>query len=342
MSSPIVKRMPICNYRLTINHKCANATKKLRLNSSTKMSQKFAITGGAGFIGSNLAEALASENEVVVIDDLSFGKLQNLDGINVKLIRGSVTDLPLLRSAFDGVDCVFHLAAIASVQRSVEDPLKTNEVNICGTLNALVAARDAGVKKFVFASSAAVYGDSPELPKIEDMVPDPKSPYAITKIAGEHYCRVFQELYGIDTVALRFFNVFGPKQDPSSEYSGVISRFISAVLKGEQPAVYGDGEQTRDFVLVKDVVQACEIAAAGEATGVYNVARGESTSLNRLVRILGKITGKDVRPKYVAARAGDIRHSLADVEKLGYRPEHTVEEGLRETVRWFASDLHEI
>ncbi len=304
------------------------------------MSQKLAITGGAGFIGSNLAEALAADNEVIAIDDFSTGKLENLAGINVKLIRGSVTDLALLRSAFEDVDCVFHLAAIASVQKSVEDPLKTNEVNIGGTLNALVAARDAGVKKFVFASSAAVYGDSPALPKKEDMVPDPKSPYAITKLAGEHYCRVFQELYGLDTVALRFFNVFGPKQDPSSEYSGVISRFISAVLKGEPPVIYGDGEQTRDFVFVKDVVRACKIAAAGEATGVFNVARGESTSLNQLVMILGKITGRDVRPKYVVARAGDIMHSLADVDKLGYRPEHTVEGGLRETVEWFAaSDL---
>ena len=301
------------------------------------MSQKFAITGGAGFIGSNLAEALAAENEVIVIDDLSFGKLDNLAGINVKLIRGSVTDLTLLRSAFQNVDCVFHLAAIASVQKSVEDPLKTNEVNIGGTLNALVAARDAGVKKFVFASSAAVYGDSPVLPKREDMTPDPKSPYAVTKVAGEHYCRVFQELYGLDTVALRFFNVFGPKQDPNSEYSGVISRFISSVLKGEQPVIYGDGEQTRDFVSVKDVVRACSHAAESNSVGVFNVARGESTSLNRLVRILGEITGRDVRARYAQARAGDIRHSLADVEKLGYRPEHTVEDGLRETVEWFAA-----
>jgi len=299
------------------------------------MSQKFAITGGAGFIGSNLAEALSSENDVIIIDDLSSGKLENLREINVKFIRGSVADLTLLESAFEDVTCVFHLAAIASVQKSVEDPVKTNEVNIGGTLNTLVAARDAGVKKVVFASSAAVYGDSPVLPKREDMIPDPRSPYAVTKLAGEHYCRVFQELYGINTVALRFFNVFGPKQDPSSEYSGVISRFISAVLKGEQPVIYGDGEQTRDFVYVKDVVRACSLAAESKVTGVFNVACGESTSLNKLVKILGAISGREVRVRYTQARSGDIRHSLADVEKLGYRPEHTVEEGLRETVKWF-------
>lgn len=300
------------------------------------MSQKFAITGGAGFIGSNLAEALAKDNEVIVIDDLSTGKLANLAGIDVMLLQGSVTDLSLLESAFEDVDCVFHLAAIASVQKSVEDPVRTNEVNIGGTLNALVAARDAGVKRVVLASSSAIYGDSPALPKKEEMVPDPKSPYAITKLAGEHYCRVFQELYGLETVALRFFNVFGPKQDPSSEYSGVISRFISAVLLGEQPTIYGDGEQTRDFVFVKDVVKACKIAASSE-TGVFNVARGESTSLNQLVKILGETAGKEVPARYAPARAGDIRHSVADIRKIkgiGYRPDYTIEEGLRKTMEW--------
>jgi UDP-glucose 4-epimerase len=304
------------------------------------MSQKCAITGGAGFIGSNLAQALAEENEVVVVDDLSAGRLENLAGTDIKFVHGSVTDLQLLRDAFEGVDCVFHMAAIASVQRSVEEPLKVNEVNLDGTLNALIAARNAGVRKFIFASSAAVYGDSPELPKKEEMVPDPKSPYAVTKIGGEHYCGVFQELYGLDAAALRFFNVFGPRQDPGSEYSGVISRFISAVLKGGQPVIYGDGQQTRDFVFVKDVIQACDLVARKKMTGVFNVARGESTSLNSLVRILEVITGRDIHPRYTSDRAGDIRHSLADVgriREIGYRPQFSVEEGLRETVEWFAS-----
>jgi UDP-glucose 4-epimerase len=304
------------------------------------MSQKYAITGGAGFIGSNLAQALSEENAVVVVDDLSSGRMENLAGIDVEFIKGSVTDLQLLRDAFEGVDCVFHLAAIASVQRSVEEPLKANEVNLDGTLNALVAARDAGVRKIIFASSAAVYGDSPELPKREDMTPDPKSPYAVTKIAGEHYAKVFQELYGLDAAALRFFNVFGPRQDPGSEYSGVISRFILALTEGEQPVIYGDGSQTRDFVFVKDVVRACELVARKKATGVFNVARGESTSLNSLVKILGKITGKEILPRYAPGRAGDIRHSLADVgriREIGFRPQFSVEEGLRETVEWFAA-----
>jgi len=199
--------------------------KKLRRIKTTGvnyMSQKIVITGGAGFIGSNLAEALAEENEVVVIDDLSAGKLENLSGLNVQFLKGSITDLELLRSAFEGASIVFHLAAIASVKKSVENPTRTNEVGIDGTLKVLVAARDAGVRRMILASSAAVYGSSPALPKREDMMPEPRSPYAVTKLAGEHYAQVFQEIYGLETVALRYFNVFGPKQDPSSEYSGVI------------------------------------------------------------------------------------------------------------------------
>ncbi len=286
------------------------------------MSKKVIITGGAGFIGSNLAEALAVEREVVVVDNLSTGKKENLQGINARLIESSITDLGLLKRTFDGADCVFHLGAIASVQRSVEDPLLVNEVNLNGTLNVLAAARDAGVRRVVFASTAAVYGMSPELPKREDMLPDPRSPYAVAKLGGEHYASVFQDLYGLETVALRFFNVFGPRQDPSSEYSGVISRFISAVLNGEQPVIYGDGEQTRDFVFVKDVVRACILASESRATGVFNVARGESTSLNQLLKMLGRITGREVLPRYAEARAGDIRHSLADISKaeaIGYQ-----------------------
>lgn len=299
---------------------------------------KYVITGGAGFIGSNLAEELSKDNVVVVVDDLSSGKRENLLGIDARLIVGSITDRGILRKAFEDADCVFHLGAIASVQRSVEDPLLVNEINLSGTLNVLTASRDAGLRRVVFASTAAVYGASPQLPKREDMRPDPRSPYAVAKLGGEHYASVFQELYGLETVSLRFFNVFGPRQDPSSEYSGVISRFISAVLRDQQPVIYGDGEQTRDFVFVQDVVRACILASQSRGKGIFNVARGESTSLNQLLKALAEITGREVRPRYARARAGDIRHSLADISKareIGYVPEVSVEEGLRRTMEWF-------
>ena len=206
---------------------------------------------------------------------------------------------------------------LASVKKSVEDPLRTNYVGIDGTLNVLVAARDAGVRRVVLASSAAVYGYSPDLPKQEDMMPEPKSPYAVSKLAGEHYLRVFEELYGLETMSLRYFNVFGPKQDPSSEYSGVISRFISLLLKGEQPLIYGDGEQTRDFVYVKDVVKANVLANSSRISGVYNIACGRSISLNVLAKCIGEILGQEVRPRYEAARPADIRHSLSDISLAG-------------------------
>jgi nucleoside-diphosphate-sugar epimerase len=210
-------------------------------------------------------------------------------------------------------------------------------VGIEGTLNVLVAARDAGVKKVVYASSAAVYGDSPKLPKKEDKCPQPQSPYAVSKIAGEHFCRTFQELYGLETVALRYFNVFGPGQDPTSEYSGVISKFISIMANGLQPTIYGDGEQTRDFVYVKDVVRA-NILASQSGRGVYNIASGRRTSLNQMLAIIGKIFGRDPRPKYERARSGDIRDSLADIShamEIGYDPKHSLESGLEETIKWF-------
>lgn len=304
------------------------------------MSKKMAITGGSGFIGSNLAEALAKENQVVVIDDLSTGNMQNLIGIEAQLFKGSITDLELLRRAFHGIDCVFHLAAIASVQKSLEETLRTNQVNVEGTLKVLVAARDAGVKRLVFASSAAVYGDSLELPKREGMVPQPKSPYAVTKVSGEHYCRVFSDIYGLETVSLRFFNVFGPRQDPSSEYSGVISKFISSVLARRVPIVFGDGEQTRDFVFVKDVVRACILASRCKQ-GVYNVARGQSTSLNQLVEMIGRATGRKIQPVYAGSKAGDIRHSVADISmarSIGYDPQISVEEGVYETIELMVSN----
>jgi UDP-glucose 4-epimerase len=302
------------------------------------MSQKFVITGGAGFIGSNLAEALAKENEVVVIDDLSAGKVENLSGINARFIQGSITDLVLLRAAFQDADCIFHQAAIASVRKSVEDPIRTNEVGIDGTLKVLVAARDAGVRRVVMASSASIYGSSPDLPKREDMMPESKSAYAVSKLAGEHYAHVFEERYGLESVALRYFNVFGPKQDPSSEYSGVISRFISILLKGEQPVIYGDGEQTRDFVYVADVVKANVLASQSRFCGVYNIARGKSTSLNVLAEQIGEILGREVRPRYEAPRSADIMHSLADISRarsLGYFPDYSIEDGLKETIQWY-------
>ena len=301
------------------------------------MSQKFVITGGAGFIGSHLADALSKENDVLVIDDLSAGKLENLVGLDVKFHKGCITDTELLRQSFQGADCVFHQAAIASVKKSVEDPLQTNAVGIEGTLKVLLAARDAGVRRVVLASSAAVYGFSPNLPKTEAMTPEPMSPYAVSKLAGEHYSKVFQELYGLQTVSLRYFNVFGPRQDPSSEYSGVISRFISILLQGGQPVIYGDGEQTRDFVYVADVVKANILASCGN-TGVFNIACGKSISLNALAEMIGNILGRQVKPRYEAPRTGDITHSLADISRaksLGYSPDYSIEEGLKETIEWY-------
>jgi UDP-glucose 4-epimerase len=306
------------------------------------LSKRYAVTGGAGFIGSNLAERLADGNDVVIIDDLSRGYSKNIDGIDAKFIKGSITDLDLLKDAFADVDCVFHLAAIASVQSSVENPLETNCVGIDGTLNVLMASRYAGVKKVVFSSSAAVYGQSPQLPKREDMRPDPKSPYAVSKIAGEYYCKVFEELYGLRSTVLRYFNVYGPKQDPSSEYSGVISRFVFNILKGETPVIYGDGEQTRDFVYVMDVVKANILASRSDLSGVFNIAGGKSISLNQLAELIGRALGRDVVPKHIGSRPGDIRDSLADISRakqIGYAPGYTMEEGLADCIHYFEENL---
>ncbi len=303
------------------------------------MTKKYAITGGAGFIGSNLAQALAEGNEVVVVDDLSAGKKENLAGLDVELVEGSILDLDLLRGAFEGCDCVFHQAAVASVQRSVEDPILTSRVGVEGTLNVLVAARDVGAKKVVFASSAAVYGDSPILPKREDMRPEPKSPYAVAKLAGEGFCLAFNEVYGMRNVALRYFNVYGPRQDPASEYAAVIPRFVSAYLAGKAPVIFGDGEQTRDFVYVKDLVRANILASEASVPGVFNVASGTRTSLNELSGIIKEITGSKIDPRYSDARAGDIRDSVADIrlaDNIGYSPKYTMEEGLRDAIRWYS------
>jgi len=300
---------------------------------------KIVITGGAGFIGSNLAEELAKKHEVVIIDDLSTGRVENVEDLDLELVRGGITDPDLLKENFRGVDYVFHQAALPSVQRSIEDPVRANEVNICGTLNVLVAARDADVKKVIYASSSSVYGDTPELPKREDMKPDPKSPYAVAKLAGEYYCRVFNEIYGLKTVALRYFNVYGPRQDPSSDYAAVIPNFVNRVMAGKEPIIYGDGEQTRDFTFVRDVVQANVLAMESDATGVFNVATGTRISINDLAGMVMEIIGNRMDCVHEAARAGDVRDSLGDISKahagFGYVPRYVMEDGLSETIGWF-------
>ncbi|MEA1905709.1 MAG: SDR family oxidoreductase [Euryarchaeota archaeon] len=297
------------------------------------------ITGGAGFIGSNLAEELLKKHEVVIIDDLSTGRVENVENLDVKLVRGSITDPDLLKENFRGVDYVFHQAALPSVQRSVEDPVLANEVNVCGTLNVLVAARDAGVAKVMYASSSSAYGDMPELPKREDMMPDPRSPYAVAKLTGEYYCRVFNEIYGLKTVALRYFNVYGPRQDPASDYAAVIPNFVNRIMAGKAPTIYGDGEQTRDFTFVRDVVQANLRAMESDATGVFNVAAGTRISVNDLAVMIMGIIGTRMECVHEEPRAGDVRDSLGDISKaragFGYAPRYGMEDGLKETIGWF-------
>jgi UDP-glucose 4-epimerase len=301
------------------------------------------VTGGMGFIGSHLTEKLLEDNEVTVIDNESTGKIENIkhlpDQNNLTVIKGSIVDLNLTE-IFKGKDYVFHLAAIPSVPRSVKDPFSSNEANVTGTLNVLIAAKDAGIKKVIFSSSSSVYGDTPTLPKREDMPINPMSPYAITKATGEMYCRVFQELYGFPTVCLRYFNVFGPRQDPNSQYAAVIPKFITAILNDESPVIYGDGEQSRDFSFIKHVVSANMLSCESDKTGVFNIACGRRITINELVIYINEILGKDIMPKYVNPRLGDIKHSLADISKarsFGYNPEGKFKDELVEVVNWFAT-----
>lgn len=297
------------------------------------------ITGGCGFIGSHIAEALVAEGVPVrVFDNFSSGRLENLAGFGsgIEVIRGDVRDPEALRAAMNGVEHVFHEAALVSVAVSVEQPEENDAINIRGTLNVLQAARAAGVKRVLLASSAAVYGNNPVLPKREDMLPEPESPYALGKLAGEYYLRLFSQLYGVETVALRYFNVFGPRQDGKSMYSGVISRFTDDIRAGRTPTIFGDGEQTRDFVFVKDVVQANLLAMRSKAVGrgeVFNVATGQQVSLLQLWEALRGIAGSKLVPVFRDARPGDIRHSLADIGKirksLCYQPQYGLEYGLR-------------
>ena len=307
-------------------------------------SKNVVITGGAGFIGSNLVGVLLEEgHEVIVIDNLSTGKSENTanlqDNEHFEFVKGSITDLSLLKQVFEDAESVFHQAAIPSVQRSVENPQATNEANVNGTLNVLIAARDCGVEKVIYASSSSVYGDTPTLPKQEDMKPNPKSPYAVSKLAGEFYCNVFSEVYGLKTACLRYFNVYGQKQDPSSEYAAVIPRFITRVLNNQPPIIYGDGTQTRDFTFVKDVAHANILAMEQNAEGVFNIACGEQISVNELATILMELVGVRLDVIYDNPRPGDIKDSLADISlakgKLKYEPEFTLTNGLEETIRWF-------
>jgi nucleoside-diphosphate-sugar epimerase len=303
------------------------------------------VTGGAGFIGSHIAAALmANGARVRVLDDLSTGHRENIEEIggDLDFIEGTVADEALLKKVLDGVEVVFHEAAIPSVPRSVEAPRQTHVASVDGTFSLLVAARDNRVRRVVYAASSSAYGDQPTLPKAEEMLPDPLSPYAVAKLVGEYYCRVFTRVYGLETVSLRYFNVFGPRQDPGSQYSGVVSRFISALLSGEQPVIYGDGEQSRDFTYIDNVVAANLSAASskGASGKVINVANGQRISLNELLSELKELTGKqDVTAEYREPRVGDVKHSLADItlarEFLGYESKVGLREGLQRTIDWW-------
>lgn len=306
---------------------------------------EYLVTGGAGFIGSNIVRRLVAEGaRVRVLDNLSTGRASNLAGLEdrIELLQADVADLGTVQAAVRGVRYVLHLAAMPSVQRSIEDPVGSDRVNIGGTIHVLVAARDAGVRRVVFSSSSSVYGDTPQLPKQEDLPPRPLSPYAVQKLAGEHYARIFHALYGLRVVILRYFNVFGPRQNPHSQYAAVIPRFIDALRNKRPPTIHGDGEQTRDFTYVDDVVEAnlrcCE--APEEADGqVFNIAAGRRTSVNELAGTLSRLLNCRIEPVYDAPVPGEVRHSEGDISRarrlLGWEPRVALEEGLRRTVAYF-------
>ncbi len=305
---------------------------------------RYLVTGGAGFIGSNIAEKLVElGEEVVVFDNLSTGHERNIEHFrqDIKFVKGDIRNDSEVRMALDGVDYVLHQAALASVPRSIDDPVLVNEVNVGGTLTVLEESRHAGVKSVVYAASSSAYGDSEVLPKKEDMLPAPLSPYAVSKLVGEHYCSVYSKVYGMPTVSVRYFNVFGPRQDPASQYAAVIPIFVTHLLEGKSPTIYGDGEQSRDFTYVGNVVKANIMAARwGEAAGqVINVACGGRFTLNELYKLLCEMIGESIDPVYEDTRPGDVKHSHADIsmaeELLGYSVETSFEEGLKRTVDWY-------
>jgi UDP-glucose 4-epimerase len=304
----------------------------------------YLVTGGAGFIGSNIVDELVRRGRSVrVLDNFSTGRAENLReaGDRIDLVEGDVRDPDAVERAVRGVDFVLHQAALASVPRSIADPVSNHEVNVQGTLNVLVAARRHRVKRVVYASSSSVYGDSEELPKVETMAPNPKSPYAVAKLAGEYYCRVFADLHGMTTVSLRYFNVFGPRQDPSSQYSAVIPIFVRCLLQGIAPTIFGDGEQSRDLTFISNVVQANLLACEANVSGgrVYNVACGGRYTVNQIFDALETRIGSGLKPRYDDPRAGDVRHSMAGIARigheLGYQPTVGFEDGIDATVRWY-------
>lgn len=302
--------------------------------------KKVAVTGGLGFIGSHLVSKLNEDNDIVIVDDQTSGNIKNLEGLDFTKIDTDFTDITQakLEMIFEDVDYVFHMAAMTSVLESVNNPLRSNEVNITGTLKVLEAAKNCEVKKLILSSSSAVYGETETVPISEKNPINPLSPYAVTKATGELYCKIYSEIYELSTIALRYFNVFGPKQDPKSQYAAVIPIFIDKLLKNESPIIYGDGEQTRDFVSVKQVVEANILAAESNKKGSYNIGLGKSTSINQLFEMIKEIMGKDINPLYENERAGEIKHSVADISKaksIGFTPKKDFTKELTETVEWF-------
>jgi len=305
---------------------------------------KVFVTGGAGFIGSNIVEALLRQGyEVVAYDNLITGKKENIsefeENENFRFVEGDILEYDKLLKEMTGASYVLHQAALPSVARSVVDPATTNRINVEGTINVLLAAKEVGVEKVVIASSSSIYGDTPELPKREDMPYNPLSPYAVTKVTKELYANVFSELYDISTICLRYFNVYGPKQDPKSEYAAVIPKFITSALEGKPLTIYGDGRQTRDFTFVEDVVQANLLAMKSSVEGNYNIACGRNISIRELAERILKLTSSSSEIIHVEPRPGDVRHSLADISKakkeLGYKPKYNLDEGLVKTIEWF-------
>jgi len=310
--------------------------------------EKFLVTGGAGFIGSNICRKLVSKGCFVrVIDNLLTGKRENLSEVTDKIefIQADMGDEGVARSAVEGIDVVLHQGALPSVPRSIDDPALTHRHCVDATFTLLLAARDAGVKRFVYAASSSAYGDTPTLPKVESMPPNPLSPYAVAKLAGEYYCSIFYKVFGLETISLRYFNVFGPHQDPTSQYAAAIPAFVTAILKDERPTVFGDGEQSRDFSYVENVVEANLLAAGAKETHgeIVNIACGAAVTVNEVIGMINEIVGKEIKPIYTDSRPGDVKHSLADIslaEKIiGYKPVVPFKQGLEKAITWYGENL---